>query len=100
ALLTGQGLELFSMTLGSKPDWMTFMLDVPRSPMVESPWQRMMDCAASAVGRFGGQLLDDHGQLLEAHQLAAIGKQVLERQQQLIDAGYPPGSALALRLFN
>ena len=100
ALLTGQGLELFSMTLGSKPDWMTFMLDVPRSPMVESPWQRMMDCAASAVGRFGGQLLDDNGQLLEAHQLAAIGKQVIERQQQLIDAGYPPGSALALRLFN
>jgi len=60
----------------------------------------MMDCAASAVGQFGGQLLDDNGQVLEAHQLATIGKQVHERQQQLIDAGYAPGSPLALRLFN
>jgi hypothetical protein len=100
ASLTGNGIELFSMTLGSKPDWMTFMLDVPRSPMEESPWQKMMDCAAAAVGRFGGQLLDDNGLVLEAHQLATIGKQVMDRQQQLIDAGYAPGSPLALRLFN
>jgi len=100
ASLTSQGIELFSMTLGPKPDWITFMLDVPRSPMEESPWQKMMDCAASAVGQFGGQLLDDNGQVLEAHQLATIGKQVHERQQQLIDAGYAPGSPLALRLFN
>ena len=100
ASITSQGIELFSMTLGPKPDWITFMLDVPRSPMEESPWQKMMDCAASAVGQFGGQLLDDNGQVLEAHQLATIGKQVHERQQQLIDAGYAPGSPLALRLFN
>lgn len=100
ALLTPQGIELFSMTLGSKPDWVTFMLDVPRSPMDESPWQKMMDCAATAVGRFGGQLLDDHGQMLEPHQLSEVGRQVLERQHQLIEAGYTPGSPLALRLFN
>ena len=100
AMLCTQGGELFSMTLGSKPDWVTFMLDVPRSPMDESPWQKMMDCAGTAVARFGGQLLDDHGQVLEPHQLSDIGKQVLERQHQLIDAGYTPGSPLALRLFN
>lgn len=100
ASLSEHGIELFSLTLGTKPDWMTFMLDVPRSPMDESPWQKMMDCAAAAVGRFGGQLLDDNGLVLEAHQLATIGKQVIDRQQQLIDAGYAPGSPLALRLFN
>jgi len=100
SMLTAQGLEIFSMILGPKPDWITFMLDVPRAPMEETPWQKMMDCAAAAVGRFGGQLLDDNGQVLEVHQLADIGRQVLDRQQQLINAGYAPGSPLALRLFN
>ena len=72
----------------------------PNYSIFTNPFPSKEACAGTAVARFGGQLLDDHGQALEPHQLSDIGKQVLERQHQLIDAGYTPGSPLALRLFN
>jgi len=99
ARLAADGEEIFSMTLGSRPEWATFLLDVPRARVEDRPWQQMIDCAIAAAGTFGGQLLDDAGQPLSGHQLSMIAEQVQARQQQLTDAGYPPGSAIALRVF-
>jgi hypothetical protein len=100
ARISASGDEVFSMGLGERPDWATFMLDVPRARVEEQPWQHMIDCAIEAAAEFGGQLLDDAGQPLGAHQLSLIAQQVRARQLQLAEAGYPPGSALALRVFH
>jgi len=100
ARLSKSGDEVFSMGLGERPDCATFMLDVPRVRVDEQPWQQMIDCAIEAAAEFGGQLLDDAGQPLGAHQLTLIAQQVHARQLQLAEAGYPPGSPLALRVFH
>lgn len=100
ARLSKSGDEVFSMGLGERPDCATFMLDVPRVRVDEQPWQQMIDCAIEAAAEFGGQLLDDAGQPLGAHQLTLIAQQLHARQLQLAEAGYPPGSPLALRVFH
>ena len=100
ARLAAGGEELFSIALGTRPDWATFMLDVPRVRVDEQPWQQMIDCAITAAAEFGGQLLDDAGQPLGAHQLSLIAQQIQTRQRQLEEAGFPPGSPIALRVFH
>ena len=48
----------------------------------------------------GGTLEDDNGRILDEHALSAIGAQIEIVRERLERRGFPPGGALALRLFS
>lgn len=100
ALLVPGGDVLFSMSLSDLPDRLSLLLDVPRAPAAEQPWDRMVECAMRCAEALGGRLVDDQGRDLTDAALARIGGQLAERQRSLAEAGVEPGSPLALRVFN
>jgi hypothetical protein len=100
ARLGPSGEVVFSLALADSPNRLQLLLDVPRAPGALDPWQQMIDCARICVQQLGGTLVDDAGRALPDAQLTRIGEQLQMRYASLEDAGFPAGSALALRLFN
>ncbi|MFZ9678514.1 MAG: cell division protein ZipA C-terminal FtsZ-binding domain-containing protein [Quisquiliibacterium sp.] len=100
ARLGPSGEVVFSLALADSPNRLQLLLDVPRAPGALDPWQQMIDCARICVQQLGGTLVDDAGRALPEAQLTRIGEQLQMRYASLEDAGFPAGSALALRLFN
>jgi hypothetical protein len=100
ALLAAGGEVLFSMSLSDLPDRLSLLLDVPRAPAAEQPWERMVESARRCAEALGGRLVDDQGRPLSDAALARIGGQLAERQRSLAEAGVEPGTPLALRVFN
>lgn len=79
-----------------RPDGLTFLLDVPRTPDVAASYEAMVRAARG----LGGRLVDDNGNALDARALAAIGAEVEAVGSRLAALGIEPGSPLALRLFS
>lgn len=100
ARLAAGGEVLFSLSLSDLPDRLSLLLDVPRAPVAEEPWARMVECATRCAEALGGRLVDDQGRPLPEAALERIGGQLADRQRSLADAGVEPGSPLALRVFN
>ena len=94
------GDVLFTLGPGDRSDRITFVLDLPRASPEQDPWRRMVQAASSVARRVGGRLVDDAGRSLDAVALQAIEAQLAERQVALSEAGFPPGSMVARRLFN
>lgn len=100
ARLGPAGEVLFSLALADAPNRLQLLLDVPRAPAQCDPWAAMCECATVCAARLGGVLIDDSGKPLPEAQLERIGQQIAQRHESLEAAGFPAGSALALRLFN
>ncbi len=100
AHLGEHGEVLFSFSLADSPNRITLLLDVPRAPSANSPWNQMLLCAQRTVARFGGRLVDDADKPLSAEALDRIGNQLSQRYQSLAAASFDAGSPVALRLFN
>lgn len=100
ARLNAAGQVLFSVSLADEPNRLTFLLDVPRAPAADKPWQQLVDAAQAIAARLQGALVDDGARSLASPSLARIGEQLAQRYESLEQAGFPAGAALALRLFN
>ena len=100
ARLGPAGEVLFSLALADAPNRLQLLLDVPRAPAQCQPWAAMCECATVCAARLGGVLIDDSGKPLPEAQLERIGQQIAQRHESLEAAGFPAGSALALRMFN
>ncbi len=100
ARLGPAGEVLFSVAQVEQPNRITFLLDVPRAPAAQHPWQALVDCAKATAVRMQGTLVDDEGRPLSDPTLEQIGEQLTARAEALELAGFPAGSPLALRLFN
>lgn len=94
------GEVLFSLALADQPNRLQLLLDVPRAPAELAPWREMLACGQRCAQVLGGPLVDDAGRPLGDAQLVRIDEQVAQRYASLEAAGFPAGSALALRLFN
>jgi hypothetical protein len=80
----------------ARPDGVTLLLDVPRTPQLKESYAAMV----SAARRLGGRVVDDNGNPLDERALSAIGVEVDGLRARLAQIGIEPGSALALRLFS
>jgi hypothetical protein len=100
ARLGPAGEVLFSLALADAPNRLQLLLDVPRAPAALAPWREMLACGQRCAQVLGGPLVDDAGRPLAEPQLARIDEQLTQRHASLEAAGFPAGSALALRLFN
>lgn len=100
ARLGPQGEVLFSLALADVPNRLSLLLDVPRAPAAESPWDEMVACARLCAERLDGRLVDEGGRPLSDADLASIAEQIRTRQERLEAIGIDAGSPLALRLFN
>jgi hypothetical protein len=94
------GEVLFSLALADAPNRLQLLLDVPRAPASLEPWQAMVECGKQCAHSLGGPLVDDAGRPLPDAHIARIDEQIAQRYASLEDAGFPAGSALALRVFN
>ncbi|UCE30759.1 MAG: hypothetical protein JSW68_11990, partial [Burkholderiales bacterium] len=100
ARLGADGEVLFSLALGDAANRLTFLLDVPRAPVDAMPWTEMVGAARDCAQAVGGRLVDDDGSALGEPAFAHIAAQLTQRYASLEAAGFPAGSAVALRLFN
>jgi hypothetical protein len=100
ARLGPSGEVLFSLALADAPNRLSLLLDVARAPAGSEPWREMAASAQLCAQRLGGVVVDDAGRPLAAVHLERIDQQIAQRQQSLADAGFEPGSPLALRVFN
>lgn len=89
-------LEHEPFTVARRPDGVTLLLDVPRTPELSKSYAAMV----RAAQRLGGRLVDDKGNALDERALAAIGVEVEALRNRLGEIGIEPGSPLALRLFS
>jgi hypothetical protein len=83
-------------SVGERPDGVTLVLDVPRTPDLSRTYATMVEAAR----RLGGRVVDDNGNSLDERALAAIGVEVESLRGRLAEIGIEPGSPLALRLFS
>ena len=79
-----------------RPDGLTLLLDVPRTPEVADSYDAMVRAARG----LGGRLVDDNGNALDDRALGAIRAEVQAVGSRLAALGMEPGSPLALRLFS
>jgi FtsZ-interacting cell division protein ZipA len=100
ASLDANGATLFTASFGDQPDRLLLLLDVPRAPATQRPWQAMLKTATALAKRLDGQLVDDSGKPLPNEIWGQIEEQLRQRYWALEGAGIVPGSARALRLFN
>ena len=79
-----------------RPDGLTLLLDVPRTPELAPSYDAMVQAARG----LGGLLVDDNGSTLDDRALGAIRAEVQAVGSRLAALGIQPGSPLALRLFS
>jgi hypothetical protein len=83
-------------TVMPRPDGLTFLLDVPRTPDLAQSYAAMV----AAALQLGGRLVDDKGNSLDERALATIGAEIESLQARLAEIGIEPGSPLAQRVFS
>lgn len=81
-------------------DRVELVLDLPNSPMDDQAFSRMAGVGRHLAATLNGELLDDHGKPVAEGMDHAIDKQLLQRYQQLADAGFSAGEARTARLFS
>ena len=98
-----EGRALFAV-LADAPDGgcvrLTITMDVPRTPEVRRSYEAMVLVTRALASTLGASVQDDNGRVLDEHALSAIGGQLDAVRQDLERRGFPPGGALALRLFS
>jgi len=109
ALRNGEGQLLY--TLGArdgKPlaasstdvSALSLALDVGRAPDARRSFESMARLAHQLSAALGGSMVDDNGNVLDEHAVAAIAGQLDAVCARLEARGIPPGSRAALRLFS
>jgi len=83
-----------------RADGLSLTLDVPRTLEPVRAFEAMARAGGQLAAAGGGRLVDDNGNLLDERALAAIGAELEGVRAQLAEAGFEPGSELALRLFS
>ncbi len=78
---------------------LTLLLDVPRAPQVQKPFDRLVELADRLSVALDASIVDDQSHLLTPAALASIGRQIEPVYEKLIAAGMPAGSPRALALF-
>jgi hypothetical protein len=86
----------YAFQVARRPDGVTLVLDIPRTPDFRRAYEEMVRQARA----LGGRLVDDNGNTLDDRALAAIGVEVEALAARLAEIGIEPGSPLALRLFS
>jgi hypothetical protein len=98
------GRELFSVVIESdqadRVMRLTISMDVPRTPDLRRSYEAMVLLARDLASALGGTLQDDNARTLDEHALSAIAAQLEPVRADLEQRGFPPGGALALRLFS
>jgi hypothetical protein len=99
-----EGRALFAVLAEHAPDGacarLTITMDVPRTPELRRSYEAMVLATRGLASTLGGSVQDDNGRVLDEHALSAIGAQLEAVRQDLERRGFPPGGALALRLFS
>ena len=99
-LQNGDGGAFRADTLESQQtSRLTLLLDVPRAPQAQQPFERLVEIANKLAGALDASIVDDQSHLLTAAALASIGRQIEPVYDKLIAAGMPAGSPRALALF-
>jgi hypothetical protein len=98
-LQDGDGGVLLGEQAANSTERVTFLLEVPRAPQSERPFERMQQAALSFAAELGGVVVDDQLRTLTEPALAGIGRQIEPVYQQLESQGFAAGSARALALF-
>ena len=83
-----------------RPDGVSLTLDVPRTAEPARSFEAMARAARQLAAASGGRVVDDNGAELDERALAAISAEVEAVRARLAEAGFEPGSELALRLFS
>ena len=78
---------------------LTLLLDVPRAPRVQQPYDRLVKLAQQLAGELQAIIVDDQSRPLTADALASIGRQIEPVYARLEAEGMPAGSPRALALF-
>jgi len=79
---------------------LSLALDVGRTPDARRSFESMARLAHQLSAALGGNMVDDNGNLLDEHAVAAIAGQLDAVCARLEARGVPPGSRAALRLFS
>ena len=98
-LQDGDGGVLLGEQAGNSTERVTFLLEVPRAPQSERPFELMQQAALSFAAQLEGVVVDDQLHTLTEPALASIGRQIEPVYQQLESQGLAAGSARALALF-
>ncbi|MDR1367398.1 MAG: cell division protein ZipA C-terminal FtsZ-binding domain-containing protein [Candidatus Accumulibacter sp.] len=108
----GEGNVLYSMINRESPAFsgdslktlatrgVTFLLDVPRTPVGERAFGQMLDLAKHFARTLDGSLVDDNGAEVSEALLEPVRLRIIHCQSMMAAAGLPAGSALARRLFS
>lgn len=83
-----------------RADGLSLVLDVPRTLEPVRAFEAMARAGGQLAAASGGRLVDDNGNPLDERALAAIGVELEGVRGRLAEAGFEPGSELALRLFS
>ncbi len=78
---------------------LTLLLDVPRAPQAQRPFERLVDLAQVLAKALDAAIVDDESHTLTPAALASIGRQIEPVYAKLVAAGMPAGSPRALALF-
>ena len=78
---------------------LTLLLDVPRAPQSQRPFERLIDLAGRLATALEATVVDDQSRVLTPNALASIGRQIEPVYEKLVAAGMPAGSPRALALF-
>ena len=78
----------------------TLSLDVPQVARVEQPFMRMRDMALALAASMDGVITDDHGNIIRAEALDAIGADLEQLYDTLEERDLTAGSLQARRLFS
>jgi len=81
-------------------DNLTLLLDVPCTPADTRAFGRMMEVGLELARRVGAELVDDTGREVQSGSDVSIDEQLQVLFAQLASAGFPAGSARALRVFS
>ena len=79
---------------------LSLALDVTRAPDTRRSFESMARLAHQLASLLGGSIVDDNGNALDDHALAAIAQQLDSVRARLEAHGLTPGSPTALRLFS
>lgn len=81
-------------------DRVELVLDLPNSPVDDQAFSRMAGVGRHLAATLDAHLLDDQGRPVAEGVDQAIDEQLLERYQQLANAGFIPGEPRTARLFS
>lgn len=81
-------------------DGVSLVLDVPRAPAGEEPFNRMLAFAQQLAGNLRGVVVDDNRHPFSDRAASRVRAQVADIQSIMQESGVPAGGVLALRLFS